>query len=78
MRVRFLGKDPASDIDNCPSLFATDRTDRETFLVQGWKVTDSDALAGVGEVPGHEGLVEIPAEIIDLAIRHRQEQLAQS
>jgi hypothetical protein len=27
MRARFLGKDPNSQVDNSPTLFATDRTD---------------------------------------------------
>ena len=28
MRAQFLGKDPDSQVDNSPSLFVTDRTDR--------------------------------------------------
>ena len=43
MRARFLGKDPDSQVDNSPTLFATDRTDRSTFIAQGWKVTDPQA-----------------------------------
>ncbi|MFI2366624.1 hypothetical protein [Promicromonospora sp. NPDC019610] len=74
MRVQFLGKDPESSDTNSPTLFATDRQDRTSYLVQGWRVTDSEALAGVGEIPAHETIVEIPVEIIDMAIKHRQEQ----
>jgi hypothetical protein len=54
MRARFLGKDPNSQVDNSPTLFATDRTDRVTYIAQGWKVTDPQALADVGPVPDHE------------------------
>jgi hypothetical protein len=54
VRVRFLGKDPESQIDNSPTLFATDRTDRVTYIAQGWRVTDPQALADVGPVPDHE------------------------
>lgn len=74
MRVQFLGKDPESSDTNSPTLFATDRQDRTSYLVQGWRVTDAEALEGVGDIPSHETIVEVPAEIIDLAIRHRQEQ----
>ena len=40
MRARFLGKDPESSEGDSPTLFATDRTDRVTYIAQGWKVTD--------------------------------------
>jgi hypothetical protein len=74
MRARFLGKDPQSGKDGSPTLFATDRTDRETFLVQGWKVTDSAALSDVGTVPGHEGIVEVPVEILEMYLEHKAKQ----
>ena len=32
-------------------LFATDRTDRVTYIAQGWKVTDPEVLADIGPVP---------------------------
>ena len=44
MRARFLGKDPDSQVENSPTLFATDRTDRVTYIAQGWKVTDPIAM----------------------------------
>lgn len=40
MHARFLGKDPESQEGQSPTLFATDRTDRVTYIAQGWKVTD--------------------------------------
>lgn len=73
MRAQFIGKDPESDNDGSPTLFATDRTDRETFLVQGWKVDDHDALTDVGEIPGHEGIVEVPVEILEMYLAHKQQ-----
>jgi len=45
MRARFLGKDPESQVENSSTLFAIDRTDRVTYIAQGWKVTDPAALA---------------------------------
>ena len=78
MRARFLGKDPDSQIDNSPTLFATDRTDRLTYIAQGWKVTDPQALADVGPVPDHETLIEIPEDVLKLYARRDEEQEGQS
>ncbi len=74
MRARFLGKDPESQEGNSPTLFATDRTDRKTYLAQGWKVVDPQALADVGPVPDHETLVEIPEEVLKFYARRYMEQ----
>jgi len=74
MRAQFLGKDPESPDKNSPTLFATDRTDRRTFLVQGWKVTDTDALADVGDIPGHEDIVEVPVEILEMYVAHKERE----
>lgn len=73
MRARFLGKDPDSQVDNSPTLFITDRTDRRTFIAQGWKVTDPQALADVGPVPEHEGIIEIPEDVLEFYARAYQE-----
>ena len=62
MHAKFLGKDPESHVENSPTLFATDRTDRVTYIAQGWKVTDPQVLADVGPVPDHETLIEIPED----------------
>jgi len=69
MRARFLGKDPDSQVDNSPTLFATDRPDRRTFIAQGWKVTDPQALADVGPVPDHEAIIEIPEDVLKFYVR---------
>lgn len=69
MRARFLGKDPNSQVDNSPSLYATDRADRATYIAQGWKVTDAQALADIGPVPDHEGLIEIPEDVLAFYVR---------
>ncbi len=42
MRIRFVAKDPDSVPDQSPTLY---KTDRNSWLVQGWVVTDSSALA---------------------------------
>jgi hypothetical protein len=74
VRARFLGKDPSSQVDNSPTLFATDRTDRLTYIAQGWKVTDPQALADVGPVPDGETLIEIPEDVLEMYVRRYQEQ----
>ena len=77
MRAHFLGKDPDSQEGQSPTLFATDRTDRVTYIAQGWKVTDAEALADVGDVPDHEGLIEIPEDVLKMYVRRYQEQEGQ-
>ena len=72
MSVRLLGKDPDSQVENSPALFATDRTDRVTYIAQGWRVTDPAALADVGPVPEHETLIEIPEDVLRMYIRSYQ------
>ena len=67
MHVTFLGKDPESQTGNSPTLFATDRTDRKTFVVQGWVVKDPQTLAEIGDIPEGEAIIEIPADILRFA-----------
>ncbi|MDR7385191.1 hypothetical protein [Promicromonospora iranensis] len=74
MRATFLGKDPESRDNQSPTLFATDRTDRKTYIAQGWKVTDPQVLADVGDVPDHEALIEIPEDVIKMWVRRYGEQ----
>ena len=64
MHVRFLGKDPDSQEGQSPTLFATDRTDRKTYIAQGWIVTDPVAL---GDIPPGEAVIEIPADVLRFA-----------
>jgi len=75
VRARFLGKDSNSQVDNSPALFATDRVDRTTYIVQGWRVTDPQALSDVGHVPEHEDLVEVPEEILRFYARRYQQEV---
>lgn len=61
MKLTFVRKTALSGEANCPSLYATDRG---TFLVQGWRVTDREAL-GQLDIPEHETVVEVPADVLD-------------
>jgi hypothetical protein len=52
-----------SSQNGCPSVFATDRG---TYVVQGWKITDPQARAAMAALglPDHEDAVEIPAALL--------------
>lgn len=47
----------------CPTVFATDR---DTFVVQGWKIDDQEAITAMRELglPDHETAVEIPVALV--------------
>lgn len=74
MRAQLLGKDPESQVGQSPTLFATDRTDRKTYIAQGWVVTDPQALADVGPVPEGEAIIEIPEDVLKFYARRYQEE----
>jgi hypothetical protein len=44
----------------CPTIYATDRG---SFVVQGTRVTDPEALAAMG-LPAHETAVEVPFDLL--------------
>lgn len=60
MKLTFIRKTIKSQVNNCPSLY---RTDRDTFVVQGWRVSDPEALAQL-DIPAHETVVEVPADVL--------------
>jgi hypothetical protein len=62
MRLRFLGTD--SEKGGCPTLYATDRG---TYVVQGWAVTDPEALGDLRDILEGESFVEIPREVLRFA-----------
>jgi hypothetical protein len=73
MRITFIGKDPGSQEGHSPTLYATDRTDRQTFLVQGWVVTDPQALSELGDIPAGEAVIEAPVEVLRMVDRADEE-----
>ena len=66
MRLRFLGSD--SDVQECPTLYATDRG---TYVVQGWTMTDPEALADLRDVLEGESFVEVPKKVLRFADNDR-------
>lgn len=59
MKLRFLGKN--SNVGDCPTLYATDR---DTYLVQGWKVFAEDLLMQL-DIPEGQTAVEVPTELFE-------------
>ncbi|WP_030746198.1 hypothetical protein [Streptomyces sp. NRRL F-5135] len=59
MKLRFLGRN--SNVGDCPTLYATDR---DTYLVQGWKVFANDLLMQL-DVPEGQSVVEVPTELFE-------------
>ena len=64
MEIRFLGKDPESAEGDSPTLWATDRVERKTYIAQGWLVTDPQVLTSVGPIPNGESIIEIPEDVL--------------
>ncbi|MEV6065947.1 hypothetical protein AB0L82_05280 [Nocardia sp. NPDC052001] len=60
MRLTFIAKDPNSNPTGSPTLY---RTDRDSWVVQGWVVTDPAVLAQMG-IPEGESCVEIPDRLV--------------
>jgi hypothetical protein len=58
--LTFIRKTSLSTDTNCPSLY---RTDRDTFVVQGWRVTDPQALSQL-DIPDYETVVEVPTDVL--------------
>ncbi|GAA1555269.1 hypothetical protein GCM10009789_05890 [Kribbella sancticallisti] len=60
MELTLVAGDPDSVPQNSPTLY---KTDRGSWVVQGWVVTDPDALAKLN-LPDGETAVEIPDRMI--------------
>jgi len=65
VHLTFVGKDPTSNPTGSPTIY---RTDRGSWVVQGWVVTDPDALAEM-DIPEGETCVEIPDRMIPFFMR---------
>ncbi|MGH3739233.1 MAG: hypothetical protein ACRDT6_27085 [Micromonosporaceae bacterium] len=60
MELTFVAKDPASRPNGSPTLY---RTDRDSWIVQGWVVADPEVLAAMA-IPEGETCVEIPDRLV--------------
>jgi len=58
MKLRLLGS--VSKDGDSPTLY---ETDRDTYVFQGWKVTDHEAQSHM-RIPGNETCVEVPKALL--------------
>ncbi|MBA0053028.1 hypothetical protein E0L36_19760 [Streptomyces sp. AJS327] len=64
MALLFFGKDPNSDIDECPSVWVEE--DTADLVLQGWKPDETikaECLMA-GGVPDTEEIIRIPARMV--------------
>jgi len=61
MALVFLGKDPNSKQGGSPTLWYDE--DRDTYLFQSWKVTDSERLTQL-DIQDHESVIEFPSRML--------------
>jgi hypothetical protein len=60
VKITFVAKDPGSEPSGSPTLY---RTDRASWVVQGWAVTDPEVLSAM-DIPQGEACVEIPDRLV--------------
>lgn len=60
MRLMLVARDPESNPTGSPTLY---RTDRGSWVVQGWRVADAEVLAQM-DIPAGETCVEIPDRMV--------------
>lgn len=60
MELTFVAKDPGSEPSGSPTLY---RTDRGSWVVQGWVLNDPVVLAAMN-IPEGEDCVEIPDRLV--------------
>ena len=60
MALQFLGKDPESEYNGSPAVW----DDGDCYVIQGWRITDSGALAQIGTVPGRETVLRFPKRMM--------------
>ncbi|MGW6529651.1 hypothetical protein [Streptomyces venezuelae] len=70
MAAKFVGIDPDTDRDHCPTVWADEEA--QEILLQGWKPTPETQAEcegtspGNGPVPDTEAIVRIPARMIPM------------
>ncbi|MFD6587600.1 hypothetical protein ACFWED_12030 [Streptomyces anulatus] len=70
MAVQFVGIDPNTDRDHCPTVWAD--AEAQEILLQGWKPDGQTRAQGEatspanGSVPDNEAIVRIPARMIPM------------
>ena len=60
MTLRFLGKDPNSGNNESPTVW----DDGDSYVIQGWRITDPAVLAEIGDVPAQETVLRFPKRMM--------------
>ena len=68
MALTFIAKDPDSQPEGSPTLY---RTDRQSWIVQGYAVTDPDELAEMN-IPAGEIACEIPDRMVSFFMQQEE------
>jgi hypothetical protein len=63
-----LGKDPDSQNGQSPTVYYDE--DRDSYVLQGWKVLDNERLAQMS-IPEHETVVEFPRRMVQFLLEAR-------
>jgi hypothetical protein len=67
--LQFVGKDPESDTNNCPSVSVDEETG--DFLLCGWTVTDLETVAAIAAhapIAEHESVIRIPVRMREILL----------
>jgi hypothetical protein len=56
------GGDPDCSDGNCPTVYVDDQAP-DTVIIQGDRLNET-TTAAIGEIPTHEGLLQVPRELI--------------
>ncbi|WP_433256310.1 hypothetical protein ACQPYK_17065 [Streptosporangium sp. CA-135522] len=67
MTLRFIGIDPGTDGNNCPSVWVDEKDG--SIVIQGWEVMDHADLAQVAArspIPDNEKIVRVPRRMAKL------------
>ncbi|MFI7351853.1 hypothetical protein ACIBSR_37065 [Streptomyces sp. NPDC049936] len=66
MTLRFIGIDPDTDKDHCPTVFLDE--ERGEFVIQGWKADGAleDQVRAAGVLPDHETVVRVPMRMVHI------------
>ncbi len=61
MALHMLGKDPDSPNNGSPTVYYDDQDD--TYVLQGWRITDAEVLAQLA-IPAHETVIRFPRRMM--------------
>ncbi|WP_317619997.1 hypothetical protein [Streptomyces sp. CBMA156] len=66
MALRFIGIDPNTGDDECPTVWYDDEADE--IVVQGWKATEKlrATCRETGSIPDSEDVVRLPARMVPI------------